>query len=326
MKPTQIMDEHMAKVPKDHFAEPLTLPYDVYLRLNQDHFIQIGRSGTVSHVHQLKAYASDMIPHFFIHRGEYHHYVEQAVSQATVMSIADQSPEIQTKAVSRALGALFELTRTSGFTPAAWENSKVVAGLLIEMVQAGPAVLSLLAELQRLDELFVRHCVAVAMVSLSIGRERGLNDEELQQLAVSALLHDIGMLKLPEEVTHKPLTVMSAEQKAVYETHAFEGANLLRENPQVPGEITAIVYEHHENEVQNGYPRQLSGAKIHPLAKILGLADHFCELTVGDPQNQDFLSAGAAVNTIANVEGHPYDLTLLKILEKLVHKNDAPRK
>lgn len=318
MKSLQIMDEHMAKVPKDHFAEPLALPYDLYLRLGPDHFVQIGRNGTHSHVHQLKAFGSDLVPCFFVHRGEYGSYVDQTMLQAQAAVLAEQDSFARARAVKKAMFAVLEQIRTSGFQNQSWENTKELSGLLNRLITEKPNLMSLMIELEKLGELHARHAVAVAITALMVGQELKLSAEKMEILGAGALLHDIGMIKIPIEIAQKRLVLMTPEELRIYKTHPHEGAQMLRECSHVPSEVLLMAYEHHENELGTGYPRELEKDKIHPLTKIVSLADHFCELTLGDAQHQDFLSASAAVNTIANVEGHPYDINALKALEHLV--------
>lgn len=312
------MDEHMARVPKEHFASLAMLPYDVYVRLGADHFVQIGKNGGSSRLQDMKAYLSPEIAHFHIHRGEYPVYVEQTVNHAMLLGMAEGDWAPRAAALAKAIGAMNEWMTFSGFTPAAWNQCQKISDLLRELIPSTPALGPLIQQVESLGESAVRHSVLTGFLAVMMGRAMDVSEEDEKNLAIAALLHDVGMTKLPPDLANKRLDMMTVEEFKVYETHPWEGAQIVRQCAQVPGAVITIIYEHHENELGTGYPRALAKNKINPLALIVGLADHFSELTLGDPNHQDFLSPQAAINTIANVEGHPYGLQLIKVLSQFI--------
>lgn len=318
MRSTQIVDEHMARIPKEHFGSALPLVFDVFLRLGTGNFVQLAKSGSISKLHEMKVFETPGLSHLYIHRGEYGKYVEQTVNQATVLSMVEGGWQARAQALGKAVAAISEWMRVSEFTPAAWAQSQKAAQMIQELVPLVPALPSLLIQVERMGEAAVRHSIMTVILSLLLARETGVSIEEQSELAIGALLHDIGMSRLPEDLSTKRMELMTPAELKIYESHCWEGAQLVRQCSQVPGSVIAILYEHHENVLGTGFPRALPKENIHPLAQIVGLADHFCELTLGDPQHQDFLSAHAALNTISNVEGHPYRLDLVKALADLV--------
>lgn len=308
----------MARVPKEHFASLAMLPYDVFVRLASNHFVQIGKSGGSSRLQDMKAYLSPDISHFHIHRGEYPVYVEQTVNHAMLLGMAEGDWGPRAAALAKAVAAVNEWMTFAGFTPAAWNQCLKISDLLRDLAPATPALSSLIRDVESLGESAVRHSVLTAFVAVMIGRAMDVTEEDEKNLAVAALLHDIGMTKLPADLANKRLDMMTVEEVRAYETHCWEGAQLVRQCAQVPGAVITIIYEHHENELGTGYPRALAKDKINPLALIVGLADHFSELTLGDPNHQEFLSPQAAINTIVTVEGHPYGLQLIKVLSQFI--------
>lgn len=321
MKQVRMMDEHMARVPKGHFAEPQTLAYDVFVRLGPDHFVLVGRAGTLSTIHRLKAFEAELVPWFYLLQGEYPRYVDQTVGMALAQKSSSRQQMLQ--AVGAALSAVLEFTRFAGMTPAAWMAVQKLADLVQETAMARPALGALMTELNRTGEAQVRHAVGVAMLALLIGRETGASADSMKHLAAAGLMHDIGWLRLPKDLITTREDMLEGEDLRLYRTHPEEGAKLLRDCSQVPSEVAMMVAQSHENVIGTGFPHQLKGEDVSRMSMVVALAERFCEMTMGDGMHQDFMSPTAAVNTIANVEGNPYPMDLLRIVERLVRTGEV---
>lgn len=318
------MDEHMARIPKGHFAEPQTLSYDVYVRLGPDHFVLVGRAGTLSTIHRLKAFEAELVPWFYMLQGEFPRYLDQTVGRALLLKSGPRLPLLQS--IGAATTAVMEFARFAGVTPAGWSAIQKLSDLLHEVALARPAMAALLTELQKTGEMRVRHSVGVAMIALLIGRETGASAGAMKNLAAAGLLHDVGLVRLPKDLTTTREDMLRGDDLQLYHTHPTEGAHMLRDCSQIPSEVVTMVQNHHEDACGTGYPRQLQGDGVDHLSMVMALSERFCELTLGDGMHQDFLSPVAAINTIANVEGHPYPMDVLKILERIVRAGATPLK
>ena len=122
------------------------------------------------------------------------------------------------------------------------------------------------------------HSVNVCISSVVIGIGLELSRKELEQLAFSALLHDIGKLLIDAEILDKPGKLTEEEYEEM-KRHAEYGYRLLKNNRDISSTTKMGVYEHHENEDGSGYPRGLTAERIHTFAKIIHVADVFDALT-----------------------------------------------
>ncbi|HEX6971091.1 MAG TPA: HD domain-containing phosphohydrolase, partial [Limnochordia bacterium] len=118
----------------------------------------------------------------------------------------------------------------------------------------------------------------------------------------AALLHDVGKVRIPAEILHKP-GPLSAEEQRIVREHARHGYEILSAQAGVPAVAAEVAYQHHERLDGTGYPRGLSAADIHPFARITGVIDVFDAMTserefrsaFPPAQVLDLLSAGAGV-------------------------------
>lgn len=128
------------------------------------------------------------------------------------------------------------------------------------------------------------HCTILAV---QMARGMGHQGEELIQLSVASLVHDIGMQKVPLELLDKP-GKLSKEEFAAVQTHPDVGARLLIQcAPQHPW-LAKIVRDEHERENGQGYPQKLRADEIHDLAKVIGVADIYDALISPRPYRRTF--------------------------------------
>ena len=117
------------------------------------------------------------------------------------------------------------------------------------------------------------HSLRVANLAQQIAEELGMNRIAVDRIANAALLHDIGKIEaVYTEILRKP-DGLTAEERAIMESHVTRGVQLLRDLSSVPEEVVTIVRHHHEREDGRGYPDGLLGDEIPMGSKIIVLCD-----------------------------------------------------
>lgn len=122
------------------------------------------------------------------------------------------------------------------------------------------------------------HSTNVAMFSIILGSAIGLRKSELIPLAYAALLHDIGKIRIDQELLLKPSTLDESEY-ALVQTHSEAGVEILQKNGMDNPKILEGVLYHHEKLDGKGYPAALHGKRIPRFARIIGMCDVFDALT-----------------------------------------------
>jgi len=115
---------------------------------------------------------------------------------------------------------------------------------LVESIIRNPAAAVWLARLKSKSSYAHRHCISCAILSSVMGRQLGLNRDELIQLALSGLLIDIGKINLPDGLLRKTTDLTSSE-RAETRSHIALGLDLLEDLP-LPVEVLSAVRHHHE--------------------------------------------------------------------------------
>jgi putative nucleotidyltransferase with HDIG domain len=192
-------------------------------------------------------------------------------------------------ALQRALRRRSELVRDRGMTrllkeevvnlgaELARERAKV-KGLSIATLEA------LVAVVEARDPWFAGHSLRVAQLAASIAAKTGRSDEEVELVRQAGLLHDIGMIAVPEGLLSKegPLTPAEFDEM---KRHTVVGSQILAPLPNLGG-LAAFVRGHHERWDGKGYPDGLSGEAIPWGARLIAAAEVYDALATARPYRE----------------------------------------
>lgn len=187
-------------------------------------------------------------------------------------NISQRTRSEATYAVKSAFDSL-RIGKTFDFEPIADSVKKI-----IDEVVSHPNVVANLSDVRSFDGYTYAHSVNVCVLSILLGLKQELNETRLYELAIGAILHDIGKIMVPVEIIHKP-GPLTEDEMSVMKKHTNYGWQILRRHPHIPLASAHIAYQHHERPHGLGYPRQLTSDKISPLAKIVGVADAYDAMT-----------------------------------------------
>ncbi len=151
---------------------------------------------------------------------------------------------------------------------------KAVVRECVDSILRNPAAMLWLARIKNSDHYTAEHSLRVAMLAIALGRELGMPEYQLEQIGVCGMLHDVGKLKVPDEILNKPGS-LTAEELQIMRSHAIEGRRLLMSNAQITPATVDVAYSHHERLDGRGYPRGLNAEKIPYFAKIIAVVDAY---------------------------------------------------
>jgi HD-GYP domain-containing protein (c-di-GMP phosphodiesterase class II) len=160
------------------------------------------------------------------------------------------------------------------------------------------------------DEDTGAHIERIGRFSTLLAERVGLERELCERLSYAAPLHDVGKVAIPDAILLKPGT-LTAQERAIVETHAEEGHRLLRGSSSSILDMAAtIALSHHEKWDGSGYPRGLAGEEIPVEGRIVAVADVFDALT-SDRVYRTAYSVEQAVQMMRSQRGRHFDPVLL---------------
>ncbi|HBI51330.1 MAG TPA: HD-GYP domain-containing protein [Ruminococcaceae bacterium] len=194
------------------------------------------------------------------------------------------------------------------FTKEASKQISNVANDLITSLYADDNILLKMHQLQSYDDYTYKHCLRVAMMSVTIGKSLDLPRSKMRDLCEAALLHDIGKRTIDIDIIRKPGRLTDDEFTAI-KKHPQNGYILLRKNGGYSEEIMNAVLMHHEKFDGTGYPLGLKGEQITYLARIITVADVYDALTSNRPYRQPWSVAEAEEFMMGGANTHfDYDI------------------
>ena len=163
----------------------------------------------------------------------------------------------------------------------------------------------------QLKSYIVIHTAKTAILSLAIGMQMKLPPHKLIELGMAALLHEIGMIRLPPQL-YLSNRILTPEEKRAITAHPIIGYKILK-TFSFPVTVCLAVLEHHEHIDGTGYPRQLSGDQISLPARILAVAGSYAALVSKRPYRPG-KDGHSSILDLLRGKGTQYDENVLKAL------------
>jgi putative nucleotidyltransferase with HDIG domain len=118
------------------------------------------------------------------------------------------------------------------------------------------------------------HVLNVTVLALSLGREAGLGEAQLQDLGLAALFHDIGKMRIEKKLLKKKPPLSQGELE-ILQAHPRHGVEIAARTKRFSHEALKGIWQHHERRDGSGYPKGLRGADIGVPARIIRIVDLF---------------------------------------------------
>ncbi len=179
------------------------------------------------------------------------------------------------------------------------------------------AIEAILRTLTDKYELEKAHSVRVSEFCLQIGQALKLHSDDLKELKMAGLYHDIGKISIPDQILGKP-SKLTKEEFEIIKSHTENGYNILRAADQYSN-LAEFALSHHERWDGKGYPRGLSGEMIPLFARIISVADAYEAMTSDRPYRKA-MSKDDAIKEIIRNSGTQFDPKIARIFVTSVLK------
>ncbi|MEJ5286222.1 MAG: hypothetical protein CH6_2367 [Candidatus Kapaibacterium sp.] len=163
------------------------------------------------------------------------------------------------------------------------------------------------------------HSRFVSKYSVKLAKALKMSDEEVFNVQVAGLLHDIGKVGFKDNIMIKFVHELSEKERVYYNTHCELGRDILKKFPEF-NLIAEIVYQHHENIDGSGFPQGLRDKQIHPEAQVIAIVNTFHNLVYkvrneSDPRTLAFVNQTTLPPSKVDIGGNRY-LSAIKFLQE----------
>lgn len=160
------------------------------------------------------------------------------------------------------------------------------------------------------------HAMCVSDLAAKLARELGLTEDQIQEIALAGMVHDIGKLKISRYIYGRQEDTMRIEETQYIRRHAQLGEQILRKQGFSDNICNMVLY-HHENYDGSGYPFNLRGEEIPLGARILRVCDVFAALIADRPYRKAFDINTAIRLQIDEVKN--FDMRVFLAFQSVVH-------
>lgn len=158
------------------------------------------------------------------------------------------------------------------------EQVEPVVAEITDSILRNPGTLVSLLRLREGDNYTFTHCVSVATLLVTFGRHLGMDRNQLMELGVGGMLHDLGKMRVPDHILNKPGKLTDEEFEEM-KRHVDLGMDLLKATPGITPAMAQIAGEHHERFGGAGYPNGLHGFQISPTGRMAAIVDVYDAIT-----------------------------------------------
>ncbi|WP_026375116.1 HD-GYP domain-containing protein [Aestuariibacter salexigens] len=186
---------------------------------------------------------------------------------------------------------------------------------IVNSINRNPNALLCMTKIREKDEYLLEHSLNVSILLAHFGREFGMDNDDIDELAYAGFVHDLGKIKVPDEILHKPGR-LTDEEMAIMKLHVDYGVDVLHEIGIDPG-LIQTVSEHHERLDGKGYPAGKSADEISLQGRMIAIVDVYDALTA-DRVYKPGMSSQKALQILLQDCPHKYDEYLVKKFIKCV--------
>ena len=148
----------------------------------------------------------------------------------------------------------------------------------IDAIFNNPDSLACMLNIRHKDEYLLEHSVSVSIYITLFARYLKLDRKIIEQLSIGAFLHDVGKIKIPDEILNKP-GKLTDDEFTIMKTHANHSIDIIKKTPGISKLSLDVAALHHEKLNGQGYPFQVKADKIHKYGRMIAICDIFDALT-----------------------------------------------
>lgn len=184
---------------------------------------------------------------------------------------------------------------------------------LIEYVMEKKDIGSTVLDIKTYDNDTYLHCINTGIFSVFLASNLNFNRNNLMEIGIGSILHDVGKLKIPHSIICKNGALTEDEYNEV-KNHPIYGEELLRENYLISDNVIKSVLEHHEKFDGSGYPYGLKGNSISKFGKVVSICDVFDAIST-DRSYRDKFTPSDAYELILSESGVSFDENIVNVFK-----------
>jgi HD-GYP domain-containing protein (c-di-GMP phosphodiesterase class II) len=289
--------------------------FDIFVLVDNKHILYLRAGDKLSDGKIERLHSRDTGDSFFVRTEDkqaYRDWVREEMNSNLI------DPFAKAKILRESSVALMEDLFENPDVNTALDESRPIIKDFIDLMENAPEAMGFMISLSGHDFYTYNHSLDVSIYSLGLGKALGYNPQELEELGVGSLFHDIGKRNVSLDILCKKGGLTDAEWEQM-KMHPQYGLVILNNHPNISDAIKAACFEHHESWAGNGYPQQLVADEIHPFARIVAITDTYDAMTTQRSYNVPMKPLDAVTMMKEKLAGR-YDPDMLKAMCSVLFK------
>lgn len=183
---------------------------------------------------------------------------------------------------------------------------------IIFMSNDNPEIFTKIALSEGMTKDEYSHGINVCINAITLGQAVGIEGKELQDLGLAGLLHDIGKVRIPEQILNKKSVLSEYEMASLKRHPEYAGQVLQRYDSIISEDVVNIIYQHHECCDGSGYPSGINAQYILKPAKVLAIAEAYNTMLMFSPEYPRAFNNTDAIKKIYAEAGRKYQADIVK--------------
>lgn len=274
-------DKDFAQLPILNYYSGNLSVVDLFIRLAPNKYVKVLHRGDfITHQEIQELHDKKKVSYLYFKTDDRRKYVTHVNAHLKrYLDLTDPSPKKAINLTSTLVDQYVDEVNYRGISSRALEEASIVCENVYKTLKNRKMYEEYFVELQKSPGKLSHIFLTTIFSSITAMNTEWATRVSHDYVIKGALLHDIGMMKLPQNLRTMKKSKMSASDRSIYNTHPTEGYNILSPT-DLPHQVKQIVYQHHECINGEGYPNGLSGIRIFPLAKIVSFAADFAEYII----------------------------------------------
>jgi len=305
----------MRFIPVDYLAGTETLAVNI-INANMQILVRKGAILTTAIVRRIKQYGIHSV---YIEDTQMSHFLVHDIKATIKPEIRNRSIYNIRNAFQRFEDKIKQQKKTLRYGESGellFKEVKSVSDELIQEIMISKDHSVTMNDIKSISNYHFEHAVNVTVLSLIIAAEMGLSSKELEALTFGSLLLDVGCRWVEEGILFKEDKLNDLEIIEV-QKHVRHGYDYIKNNTIFDAHVKSILMHHHERMNGSGYPKKLTNKDIHPLAKIIMIADVYDALTSDRPYRKAY-NQHEAIEYIMGNAGSLFDFKLANIFARKI--------
>lgn len=261
----------------EDFANGRQIKFPIHVRLTDDKYVRIAHNGEDISPDRIQFLRQKGVHFLYLKVQDFRKYVGQQIEAPAVNRLDTATRVTKLELLKHCAETLDREVRVGGLDEEEYQAAKAFVEATVDVMCDSITAVELLETLRTHTDHLLSHSLGVSLYSVMMAQELNWNlPQNRYKVALGGLLHDIGEKEIAQDMLKRSRKEWSLSDVRHYESHPLRGLAILDSMTGIPNEVKEMVKQHHEHSLPRGVPTGVKKSSIHPMAKLITVADEFC--------------------------------------------------